>query len=86
MEPPYHNAVAASWTLGAFRGLALRIFLLFFLFFFNLDQKKFKNFKKFKKRKNILNTYSHTKICPFAGGNYVYVSWRVLKNQFYSKD
>lgn len=45
MEPPYHNAVAASWTLGAFRGLALRILLLFFLFSFNLDQKNLKILK-----------------------------------------
>jgi hypothetical protein len=29
-----------------------------------------------------MHVHTHTyKICPFAGGNYVYVSWRVLKEK-----
>lgn len=42
-------------------------------------EKKKEKKKKKKHNKNNKNTLKHThEICPFAGGNYVYVSWRVF--------
>ena len=56
------NAVAASWTLGAFWGLALQVFFLFFPFF----QFRPKTKKKEKKKKNTLNTHTKSAHLPEA--------------------